>query len=187
MDLKNLLYVEIERMGALNIKQKILNKSENSKFIIEELMKNCMNSLNGNTLSHSEWVSLAEALMHYLLTVMVIPSQRKITINGFEVSLIIPNARDIYKNLDEVLIIQFYLNEDNTIKNMVDKLKSIQPIMKNIWIVSYSYIDMPKPLNNYVISDEVNVNGENVFPFSQIILDVVQYIEKINYSGFKIL
>ena len=87
----------------------------------------------------------------------------------------------------EVLIIQFYLNEDNTIKNMVDKLKSIQPIMKNIWIVSYSYIDMPKPINNYVISDEVNLNGENVFPFSQIILDVVQYIDKINYSGFKIL
>ncbi|HSA75098.1 MAG TPA: hypothetical protein VLE21_02810 [Candidatus Nitrosocosmicus sp.] len=187
MDLKNLLYAEINRMGSLNIKRKIMEKSENSKYIIEELMKNCLNSLNRNILLDSEWVSICEALMHYMLTVMVLPSQRKITIDGFEVSVVIPNARNIYKNLEQVIIIQFYIDEDNTIKNIVDKLKSIQPIMENIWIVSYLSIDMPNPLKNYVISDRVNVTGETVFPFSRIILDVAQHLEKINYSGFKIL
>ena len=187
MDLKNLLYAEINRMGSLNIKRKIMEKKENSKYIIEELLKNCLNSLDGNALMDSEWVSLAEALMHYMLTVMVLPSQRKITIDGLEISVVIPNARNVYKNQEQVLIIQFYLDKDNTIKNIVDKLKSVQPIMENIWIVSYSSIDMPNLLRNYVISDRVYVNCETVFPFSQIILDVVKHIEKIDYTGFRIL
>jgi hypothetical protein len=187
MDLKNLLYAEINSMGSLNIKRKMIEKSENSKYIIEELMKNCLNSLDRNTLFDSEWVSIGEALMHYMLTVMVLPSQRKITMDGFEVSVVIPDARNICKNQDQVVIIQFYIDEDNPLNNIVDKLKSIQPIMENIWIVSYSSIDMPNPLKNYVISDRVNVNGETVFPFSRIILDVVEHLEKIDYSGFKIL
>lgn len=187
MDLKNLLYAEINRMGPLNIKRKIMEKNENSKYVIEEIMKNCLNSFDRNTLLGSEWVSICEALMHYMLTVMVLPSQRKITIDGFEVSVVIPNARNIYKNQDQVIIIQFYIDEGDTIKNIVDKLKSIQPIMENIWIVSYSSIDIPNPLKNYVISDRVNDSSETVFPFSRIILDVAQHIEKINYSGFKIL
>jgi hypothetical protein len=150
-------------------------------------MKNCLNSLDRNTLLDSEWVSIGEALMHYMLTVMVLPSQRKITIDGFELSVVIPDARNIYKNHDQVVIIQFYIDEDNTVKNMVDKLKSIQPIMENIWIVSFLPIDIPNPLKNYVISDRVNVSSETVFPYSIIISDVAQHLEKINYSGFKIL
>lgn len=174
-------------MGSLNIKQKLLNKNENSKFIIEELLKNCMNSTNGKTLSNGEWVSLAEALMHYLLTIMVIPSQRKININGLEVGIMIPNARDIYKILEQVIIIQFCLTEDETIKNVVEKLKAIQPLHQNIWIVSYSSIDTLKPLKNYVISNSKTINSDNVYPFSQIMIDIVQHVDRINYSGFKIL
>jgi hypothetical protein len=187
MDLKKLLYDEINRMGSLNIKRKIIEQNENSKHIIEELMKNCLNSLDRKTLRDSEWVSIGEALIHYMLTVMVLPSQRKITINGFEVSVVIPNAKNICKNQDQVIIIQFYIDDNNTIKNIVDKLKTIQPLMENIWIVSFTSIDMPNPLKNYVISDRVNVNSETIFPFSRIILDVVQHLERIDYSGFKIL
>lgn len=187
MDLKNLLYAQINLMGQLNIREKIIKNNENSKQIIEELMNNCMNSLNGKTLMHSEWVLLAEALMHYLLTVMVIPSRRKITVDGFEVSIIIPNARNIYNNHDQLLIIQFFLNEDSAIKFIVDKLKSIQPILENIWIVSYTCINIPKPINNYVISENLNANEANVIPFSQILLDILKHIDRINYSGFKIL
>lgn len=187
MDLKNLLYSEIDRMGSSSIKQKLLNKNENSKFIIEELLKNCMNSINNKALSDSEWVSLAEALMHYLLTIMVIPSQRKITINGLEVGIMIPSARDIYKILEQVIIIQFCLTEDETIKNVIEKLNAIQPLQQNIWIVSFSSIDIPKPLRNYVISNSKTIHSDNVFPFSQIMIDIVEHVDRINYSGFKIL
>ena len=79
-------------------------------------MNNCLISLNGIRITDSDWVSLAEALMHYMLTVMMLPSQRKIMVEDIEVSIIIPNARNINKNLDQILIIQF-CNFDSSIEN----------------------------------------------------------------------
>lgn len=187
MDIKDLLYAEIDNMGSLLIRQKLVKKKENSEYIIEELMKNCLYSLKGISVSQSDWVSLAEALMHYMLTVMVLPSQRKINVSGVEVSIIIPNARNIYKNLDQILIIQFCKNEDDSVRNLVDKLNTIQPNKQNIWLVSYSLLKIPVPSRNYIISNPMNLNDNISFPFSQIMLDVVHYIDKINYSGFKIL
>jgi len=187
MDLKNLLYTEIDHMSSLLIKQKLGEKKENSIQIIEKLMKNCLDSLNGISLPHSDWVTLAEALMHYMLTAMVLPSQRKINVSGVEISIIIPNARNIYKNLDQILIIQFCKDGDNSIGNLAEKLNAIQPNKQNIWLVSYSPLDIPVPSRNYIISDPINVNDNMTFPFSQIMLDIVYYIDKINYSGFKIL
>lgn len=187
MDIKDLLYAEIDNMGSLLIRQKLVKKKENSVYIIEELMKNCLYALKGISISHSDWVSLAEALMHYMLTVMVLPSQRKINVSGVEVSIIIPNARNIYKNLDQILIIQFCKNEDDSVKNLVDKLNTIQPNKQNIWLVSYSLLKIPVTSRNYIISNPMNLNDNISFPFSQIMLDVVHYIDKINYSGFKIL
>jgi hypothetical protein len=186
MDLKNLLYAEIEHMGSLLIKQKLKEKNENSKYIIEELMKNCLNSLNGSKLPDANWVSLAEALMHYMLTVMVLPSQRKIIVGDIEVSIIIPNIRNINKNLSQILIIQF-CNNDFSIKKLVKRLKAIQPNEQNVWLVSYLPLDLAVPFRNYVISDPILEKDEMILPFSQIIMDVVYYIDKINYTGFKIL
>ncbi len=187
MDVKNLLYTEIDHMGSLLIKQKLGEKKENSIQIIEKLMKNCSDSLNGISLPPYDWVTLAEALMHYMLTAMVLPSQRKINIGGVEISIIIPNARNIYKNLEQILIIQFCKDSDNSVRNLVEKLKAIQPNKQNIWLVSYLPLDIPVPSSNYIISDSMNVNDSMIFPFSQIIQDVVYYIDQINYSGFKIL
>ena len=186
MDLKNLLYTEIEQMGSVHIKQKLKEKNENSRHIMEELMKNCLNSLNGIKLPDAEWVSLAEALMHFMLTTMMLPSQRKIVLNGIEVSIIIPNARNFVKNLDQILIIQFCKN-DVIIKNLVDKLKTIQPNKQKVWLVSYSPLKLDMPLRNYVISEPICAKDKTILPFAQIMVDIVYYIEKINYSGFKIL
>lgn len=186
MDLKNMLYTEIEHMGSLFIKQRLREKNENSRYVIEELMNNCLVSLNGIRIHDSDWVSLAEALMHYMLTVMVLPSQRKIIVDDIEVSIIIPNARNINKNLDQILIIQF-CNNDNSTKNLVERLKAIQPNKHNVWLVSHSPLGLDMTLRNYVISDPIGVNDEMILPFSQIIMDVVHYIDKINYTGFKIL
>ena len=181
-----MLYTEIEHMGSLFIKQRLREKNENSRYVIEELMNNCLISLNGIRIPDSDWVSLAEALMHYMLTVMVLPSQRKIIVDDIEVSIIIPNARNINKNLDQILIIQF-CNSDNSTKNLVERLKAIQPNKHNVWLVSHSPLGLDMTLRNYVISDPIGVNDEMILPFSQIIMDVVHYIDKINYTGFKIL
>ena len=186
MDLKNLLYAEIEHMGSLSIKQKLREKNENSRHVIEELMSNCLISLNGIRIKDSDWVSLAEALMHYMLTVMMLPSQRKIMVEDIEVSIIIPNARNINKNLDQILIIQF-CNFDSSIENLIERLKAIQPNKQNIWLVSYSPIGLDMTLRNYVISNPIRAKDDMILPFSQIMMDVVYYIDKINYTGFKIL
>ncbi len=187
MDLKNLLYAEIERMGAQNIRRKIIENPENSKHIIERLMENCIKSSDIISISPCELVSLAEALTHYMLTNMLLPSQRKIIVDGFELSIVIPNARSMNKKLNETLIVQFYTMNNLHLMSLVDKLITLQPLRQNIWIVSYLPIGNTIPIRNYVILYNKNLNNRLISPFSQLLVDIATYVKQINYSGFRIL
>lgn len=186
MDVKNLLYTEIDHMGTQNIRRKITENTENSKYIIEQIMKNCFKTLDKINISSYDRISLAEALTHYMLTNMLLPTQRKINFDGFEVSIVIPNARNMIKNLKETLIIQFYTSE-NDLKTILDHLVALQPLRQNIWIVSYLPINYSIPIKNYVILYQKNKDNKLVLPFSHLLIDIAEYVQQINYSGFKIL
>ena len=90
MNLKELLYLKIDQLGIDCIKTKIKDNILNSEYIINQLIEECASSRGDQNLSHSDHISLAEGLMHYLLAITITPSQRKININNIEVSILIP-------------------------------------------------------------------------------------------------
>ena len=187
MELKELLYVKIDQLGIDFIKTKIKENILNSDYIIKQLLKECISSRGVQNLSHSDYICLAEGLMHYLLAITITPSQRKISINHTEVSILVPGARDLKNGGEKVIIIQFLNGDEVEYEQTISKLLKMQPTRDNIWLVSYCPIVTRFPLKNFVIDGESIGNQELVQPFSKLMIEINNFLDRIDYTGFRIL
>ncbi len=187
MDLKELLYLKINQLGINFIKTKIKDNILNSEYIIKQILEECARASNAQNLSHSDYITLAEGLLHYLLAITITPSQRKININHTEVSILVPNARDLKNGGDKVIIIQFLKGDEVENGQTVNKLLKIQPTLDNIWLVSYCPIVMRLPLKNFIIDSESIGTNELAQPFSKLMIEINDFLNRINYTGFRIL
>src|SRR6187431_2601954 len=168
MDLKELLYSKIDQLGVDYIKTKIKGNIQNSEYIIKRLLEECASSSGVRNLTDSDYLELAEGLLHYLLTITITPSQRKININNIEVSILVPGARDLRINTDKVIIIQFLKADKIEYDQTIRELLKIQPTLNNIWLVSYYPMVTMVPLKNFVIDGESIKNKDIVQPFSKV-------------------
>lgn len=187
MDLKELLYSKIDQLGIDHIKMKIKSNIQNSEYIIKQLFKECANSNDIQNLTQSDYISLAEGLMHFLLAITITPSQRKINICNTEVSILIPGASDLKKKSDKVIIIQFLKGDEVEYTKTINELLKIQPTFDNIWLISYRPIITTFGLKNFVIDDESIQNKEIIQPFSKVMIEINSFLDRINYTGFRII
>ncbi|HZB17804.1 MAG TPA: hypothetical protein VE445_11610, partial [Nitrososphaeraceae archaeon] len=127
------------------------------------------------------------SLMHYLLAITITPSQRKITINKIEISILVPGAGGLKNGGDRVLVIQFLKGDKIEDEYTISDLLKIQPTIDNIWLVSYCPVITPFPLKNFVINTSSIETNERVQPFSRLMIQVNAFINKVNYTGFRIL
>ncbi len=183
LDVKIILYDELNRMDKNKIRT-LLNKDiQHSKSIISSVFKNCQSKLNAQ-MDTNVYINFGEALLHFLLTVAMIPSERKITINDLEVSVIIPNLKNLKSN-NNALLIKFIDSKNADYIDIINRLSLIQPNKKNIWLVSTS--NLKTDMNKFVISME-DINENNyLFNFNQIVIEIDQFLKDINYTGLKIL
>ncbi len=196
MEIKELLYDEIDKIGKNAIKTQLSNDISNSKSLINLLLNNCSNSLNKSHLNEDEFVSFSEALLHFLLTVSLIPAERKISIDDTYVDILIPNSKNLKIDNHKVILIHFLKDKNENINESIKKLSLLQKNINNIWIVSSS-VSFLKNLNFeppvFVVSshflEKVNNDGSKklIHPFSEILLKIDEFLKKINYRGLKIL
>ncbi|MBA3749620.1 MAG: hypothetical protein H0X03_01755 [Nitrosopumilus sp.] len=185
METKEILYAEIDKIGRNYIKTQISNDIFNSKTIINSLFNNCLNFLNKNSLDGDEYVLFSEALLHFILTVSVIPSQRKINIDNIEVDIVIPNSKILKLNNERALIIHFSKDKNEYISESVKNLSYIQKNLQNIWIISSKSINLN--LNNFIVSPFVLNQSQYNSHFSEIIVEISEFLKNVNYHGLKIL
>ena len=87
---KDVLYRELTKLTEKKIQSEISKK--NSSKIISEIISNCYSKILQIPGEKDEnFGILAESLMHYLLTISLIPSQRKISVNNIDLDIVIPN------------------------------------------------------------------------------------------------
>jgi hypothetical protein len=86
-----------------------------------------------------------------------------------------------------VIIIQFLKGDEVEYEQTISELSKIQPNLDNIWLVSYSPIVTRSPLKNFVIDGESIENKELAQPFSKMMIEINGFLDRINYSGFRIL
>jgi hypothetical protein len=200
MEIKEILYAEIDRMGKNYLRTQLSENLYNSKTIINLLLRNCSGLLNKKDVSEDEFVSFSEALLHFLLTMSMIPAERKIIIDDIPVDILVPNSKNLKIDNDNAIIIHFLKDRHENFDETITKLYSIQKNTHNIWLVfsSLSSSHLPKNIDLDIhafvvypyLSNTTNNNQQHdnrfIFPFSEILIKIDEFLKKINYSGLKI-
>ena len=84
---------------------------------------------------------LLTSLLHYLLTIVLIPSQRKITVNNIDIDIVIPNLKTLETKPEESILICIPDIHELNIEKQIQLMYKIQPIKENIWYVTEKQLE----------------------------------------------
>ena len=178
MEIKEILYNTIKNYQEHKIISDIAQGD--SPETINAICRECIPILDEIKGEKSEKIiSLAEGLIHYLLTVALIPSQRKIMFASVDVDMVIPDTATLSSTPENALVIAFpKTNDPVSIKKRVMELTKIQSHKENIWFVLEN--DLPLEVKTYKID-----NSEKE-PFTNIINDIIWFTSNRKQSKLKI-
>jgi len=178
MEIKEVLYDAIRNYQEHKIVSDIAQGD--SPQTINVLCNECIPILEGIKGEKSEkTISFAEGLVHYLLTVALIPSQRKTRFASVDVDIVIPDISTLSSSPEDALVIAFPKTSDLiSMKKRITELTKIQPNKENIWLVLEN--ELPLEVKTYKID-----NSEKE-PFTNIINDIIWFASNRNQSKLKI-
>jgi len=129
--------------------------------------------------SSEKIISFAEGLVHYFLTVALIPSQRKITFESVDVDIVIPNTSTLSSTPENALVIAFpKTNDPVALKKRITELTKIQPHKENIWFVLENELALEVKI--------YKVDNSEKEPFMNIINDIIWFTSNRKQSKLKI-
>jgi hypothetical protein len=173
--IKDILYSVIDKIGKEKILMEINSDIEISERRCDEILQECKKLMPGD-MADDSLVDLCEALLHFLLTASLLPSERKVNLKGTELDLVVPSLKMLKKNPENALVIQIMRGNDALTE--LKHTKSVQPYDENIWLVSAK--ELPTHHKNYYV-------GSNLFPYSKIIIDINAFIIRKGHHGLKLL
>ncbi len=122
-------------------------------------------------------VTVSEGLMHYLLTITMIPSKRKTTFQSVDIDIAVPDTITLGTSPQDVIMISFpKTNDANAIKSQIDNMKKIQPNIDNIWLVLEE--DAQYGVKTYTLDGSMT--------FTNIINDLIGFTSNKKQSKLKI-
>lgn len=137
VDVKEVLYSVIDGIGRGKIRAEVSADVFASKRYCEEITEKCVRALGSQT-DDETLGTLCEALLHFMLTASLLPSERKVTVSGIEISVVIPSVKSLTKDPSKTLVIQVV--KDGTLQR-VREAEKVQPVKENLWVVSAGPID----------------------------------------------
>lgn len=188
IDAKEILYSIINEMGKEEVESKISSDPSQSPILIKNIHTKAVALLNSYTDYDKAKVhgDLAEALMHYLLAVLMIPSERKVVCDGIDIDLVIPTVKQLKFDPRRALVLFFPKRLDSDyIRNKTSNLSRAQPNMANIWLVFGHYNDtVADACKGFtVFVHDVNTPFRQ---FSGIINEIKKFVETNGIKSFKI-
>ena len=178
MDVKDILYNAINNYKEYRIVSDIAQG--NSSEALNAICNECMPLLEKLEGSKSEnLISFAESFIHYLLTVALIPSQRKTVHAGIEIDVVIPDVRTLASSPQDAIIVTFpKTNDHKFIQKQVAELTKIQPHKDNIWFILKN--TLPLEARVYIINQ-----NEKTY-FTNIINDIIGFLSNKKQSKLKL-
>jgi hypothetical protein len=174
-DIKDILYSTIDKIGKEKIRTEIISEIEMSESCCNQIVEECKNRM-GDELDDESFGNLCEALLHFMLTASLLPSERKVSWKGSQLDLVIPSLKTLSKSPEGALVIQIIKRNAELTK--IKHAESVQPHDANIWIVSARQLEVDHK-NYYIASRE--------FPYSRIILDINAFLVGKGDRGLKLL
>jgi hypothetical protein len=176
LELSEIIYSAISDYGE----QRILSDTVQgeSPDVIKAIFEHCMVKIENNNTVRSDTIgSVAEGLLHYMLTISMIPSQRKTLFQSVEVDIAVPDTRTLTTSPSDVIIISFPKTDNvENIKSQIEMIKKIQPNSNNIWVV----------LENSVPLDAKVYTLKESMTFSNIVNDLISFSSTKKQSKLKI-
>jgi hypothetical protein len=175
---KDILYQELSNITENKIQLEI--SKNNSSKIISEIISKCYSKILQISLNIDEDLGIfAESLMHYFLTLAIIPSQRKISYKNIEIDIVIPDLRTLQSNPNDSLIIAFPKSRDKKlIKKRILDLEKIHAVKENIWLVLNENFEFKN--RTYLINNGIN-------SLNKILDDINEFYSSRKQSKFKFI
>lgn len=176
MELSEILYSTISDYGEQRILSDIVQGE--SPDVIKAIFEHCISNIGKiETVKPDMSGSVAEGLLHYMLTVSMIPSQRKTLFQSVEIDIAVPDTRTLGVSPQDVIIILFPKTEDvENIKSHITKIKKVQPNVNNIWVVLENNLQLDSKI--YTLKDSMT--------FANIINDLISFSSNRKQSKLKI-
>ena len=176
MELGEILYNSIADYGEQRILSDVVQGE--SPDVIREILYRCISHTGEEEIIKSEtYGTFAEGLLHYLLTISLIPSQRKTMFQSVDIDIAVPDTRTLGTSPHDVIIILFpKTNDVEVIKSKIKKIKEVQPNSNNIWVVLENEISLDARV--YTLKDSLT--------FSNIINDLISFSSNKKQSKLKI-
>lgn len=190
--IKQTLYSVIEdEAGKEKIQTEITSDIKLSRKYIELIMSKCIAKLHSELNDDDDDVddyfyativaALSEALLHFMLTICTLPSERKIaTKNDLALDVIIPSLQSLKIKPEKSIIVQFI--KGKMVVNKVSELESLQPHHKNIWLISAKPLSTTKYTTYYVLP---NAGLDN--KYSNIIIDIDNFLRETGDKSFRLV
>lgn len=152
--IKDILYEELSKITENKIQLEIFKN--NSSKILSEIISNCYPKIQQFSFNIDEDIGIfAESLMHYFLSLSIIPSQRKVLLKNVEIDIVIPDLRTLQSNPNDSLIIIFPKSKDeNFIKKRILDIEKIHTVKENILVVLHN--DLVIKNKTYFINNSSN-------------------------------
>ena len=179
--IRQILYSEIEDIGKEKIQAKITSNIESSQHYIHKIMNKCITKLTYESSDDDITIAtLCEILLHFMLTICTLPSERKIRVkNDLTIDVIIPNLQSLKTKPDRSIIIQII--KDKIDLNITSQLEFLQPNHENIWLIS------AKPLLRTKYTTYSVFPNTGLHNFSNIIIHIDNFLKEIRDKSFRFI
>jgi len=183
-EIKDILYSTIQTIGNNRIRCDITSNIDLSGKYIDLIMADCVTKINlePNVSDKDETSAiLCEALLHFMLTVCSLPSERKIQVkDNLSIDVVVPNMTSLNRTPDKSIIIEFMGNKADL--NRIAELELLQPNYKNIWLISV--IPFSTRCRIYGLSRERQL-FDNIFP--NIITDINNFLKETGNKSLRLI
>jgi hypothetical protein len=176
-EIKQILYSVIEDIGKEKIQAEITSSIELSQKYIDTIMRKSIRKIasESNDNKHDETIAtLCESLLHFMLTICTLPSERKIQVKSdLLLDVIIPSLEGLKRKPDKSIIIKII--KERMELNKISELEFLQPNKENIWLIS------AKPLL------AIKYKTYSIFPneYSNIIIDIDKFLKETGDKSFR--
>lgn len=134
-DVKEVLYAVIDSIGRDRIRSELAaDVDAASKRYCTEIVEKCRGVLGQEAESDEVGATLCEALLHFMLTASQLPSERKVTVDGAELDVVVPSTKSLAKDPAKTLIIQVIKTGKEGARKIAEAEK-VQPSRENIWTI----------------------------------------------------
>jgi hypothetical protein len=183
--IKQILYSEIENIGKEKIQAQINSNIESSQKYIDKIMSECITKLthesNDDDYYNITIATLCEVLLHFMLTICTLPSERKIRVkNDLILDVIIPNLQSLKIKPDKSIIIQVIKDKMMDL-NKISELEFLQPNHENIWLISATSLSATR-YTTYTVFPNSGLHN-----YSNIIIDIDNFLKETEDKSFRFI